>query len=109
MLLFSENDAESISVQVHETQEKSRGTVKSYNLQFYIRADHPEKAIAIATEILSDLDMKTRVFIDNTQIILINSVTSVPVPMGLDENNRHIFNVQFKMLVSRTDKLNVRA
>lgn len=105
-LMLADEPDRTISFTVEEVE--SKGTVSTLSLTVYVRAEHPEPAIEVASAINADLDMMTQTFIDNTQIILFKANNMIPVPYGIDENKRHIFSVQFKMLVSPTDKLNVR-
>lgn len=106
-LQFPENPDRSIGFMISEGAE-SKGTVSDLILDVYVRAEHPEPAIEVANKINTDLNMLTKLFLDNTQIILIKATNSVPVPYGVDDNQRHTFTVQFKMLASPTDKLNVK-
>lgn len=101
-----ENVTNAVAVNISENV-GSKGTVTDFLVDLYIRSDHPDGAIHVGSMINKDLDMKTRVFIDDTQIILLKAITKVPLPVGIDDNKRHIFHVQFKMLVSPTDKINV--
>lgn len=107
LLRLPNNPDDAIAVQVVEGI-GSKGTVTNYLVSFYVRTSHPAESLQIGTEIIKDLDMLTRVFIEDTQIILLQAMTSIPIPLGTDENDRHVVNVQFKMLVSPTDKLNVK-
>lgn len=106
-LMFPDKPDRAISFTIQEGAD-SKGTVRHLVLDVYIRAEHPDPAVKVASTINSELDMTTRVFIDNTQIILIKALDAVPKPVGIDEDNRHIMSLQFKMLVSSTDKLNVK-
>lgn len=107
LLLLPDKPDNAISFQVVEGV-GSRGVVTNFTVNFYIRANHPSEAMQTGTEIINDLDNRTRVFLENEQIILMQALTSVPIPVGMDENKRHIFNVQIKLLMSPTDKLNTK-
>lgn len=107
LLLLPDNPDRAIAFAAEEGV-GSKGTVTDLVLNFYVRAEHPAEALKVGTKINKDLDLLTKVFIEETQIILIKSNMRVPLPIGVDANDRHHFHVQFKMLVSPTDKLNIR-
>lgn len=106
-LMFPDKPDRAISFAMQEGAD-SKGTVRHLILDVYVRAEHPDPAVKVASAINTELDMTTRVFIDDTQIILIKALDAVPKPVGIDDDNRHIMSVQFKMLISSTDKLNVK-
>lgn len=86
---------------------ESRGSVDDLLLSVYVRAKHPEQAIQVTTLLNKELNYKTNFYIGDTQIILVKALTVVPTPLGLDENNRHVFQLQYKVLSSysaKTDK-----
>ena len=83
---------------------ESKGSVNDLLLTVYIRATHPEQAIEAATKLNNELNYKTNFYIGNTQIILVKALTVVPTPLGLDDNDRHVFQLQFKVLSSYSAK-----
>lgn len=107
LLMFPNDPDNVVAFQVAEGV-GSKGPVTNYTVNFFIRATHPSTALQVGTDIIKDLDNRTRVFLGETQLILMQALTSVPVPIGTDENKRHIFNVQIKVLLSPTDKLNTK-
>lgn len=85
----------------------SRGSVDDLVVTVYVRSEHPEKAVSVCSSINSALNYKTNFYLGDTQIILIKSNTVVPVPLGVDENERYVFQLMFKMLTSYSDKTEI--
>lgn len=84
----------------------SRGTVKELTCSFLVRSIHPQKAINKCGELINLLDKKTDLFFDNMQIILVLAQQGSGQFRGIDDNSRSVFQVDFKLLITRTDILN---
>lgn len=85
----------------------SKGSVDDLVLTVYVRAKHPEQAIEQTTKLNKALNYRTNFYIGKTQIILVKALTVVPTPLGLDENDRHVFQLQYKVLSSYSDKTDI--
>lgn len=103
MMRMPDNPDRATSFVITEGVE-SRGSVDDLVLNFYVRSEHPANAIEECALINKALNYRTNIFLGDTQIILIKSQSVVPTPLGIDENNRHVFQMQFKMLTSFSDK-----
>lgn len=84
----------------------SKGTVKDMTFTFLVRSNHPQKSIDKCSELINELDKKTNIFFGDTQIILVLSQQGTGQFRGMDDNARSVFQVDFKVLLTKTDRLN---
>lgn len=83
-----------------------RGTVKDMTFSFLVRSTHPQKSIDKCGKLINELDKKTNIFFGSTQIILVLAQQGTGQFRGIDENSRSVFQVDFKVLLTKTDVLN---
>lgn len=70
------------------------------NLRCLIRASHPKACVDCGTQLIHTLDMKTNVMVGNTQIVVFKPIDLQPVPLGVDNNGNHIYQVDVKVVAS---------
>ena len=78
----------------------SNPVVSKSNLRFLIRADHPQRCKEVGVEIIEKFNMVTDVVIGNSQIVLFKPFSLIPEPIGVDNNDNHIFQVDIITVVS---------
>lgn len=80
-----------------------KGTVNTVTCTFLVRSTHPQTSLDKCQEIKDTYDRKTNLFFDNTQIILMSANQESGQFRGVDDQGRYVFQIDFKILTTRTD------
>lgn len=76
------------------------GGVGRVNLQVITRDIHPSNAELKALSIRSYLSDKTDFLItENVQVVYVQAVQPVPLYIGTDTNNRHLFSTNYNLIL----------
>lgn len=70
------------------------------NLRFLIRSNSLEVCVATGKQLIKELDMKTNVILGDTQIVLFKATDKYPLPLGVDNNRNHVYQVDINVLAS---------
>lgn len=73
------------------------------NLRCLIRANHPGKCMEYGQALIKALDYKTNVILGDTQIVLFQATDTTPVPLGVDNNNNNVYQVDILVVSSPLD------
>jgi hypothetical protein len=74
--------------------------VGEINLQVVIRDTHPSKAEAKALEMIQFLDKQTNKDLNGTHLIYAEALQPYPLYAGEDENHRHMFSTNFRLIIN---------
>lgn len=75
------------------------GGVGQASVQVITRDKHPANAEKTANEIRSFLEKRTDFFIGEVQIVLVQSENTFPLYIGTDDNERHLFSLNYKFIL----------
>lgn len=78
------------------------GDVKDMNIQLMYRSEHPETAEELADTHIEALHNMTNKTAGVWQVILIQCTSPNPFFNGLDENNKYIYTVNYRILASKS-------
>lgn len=74
------------------------GDLEEFILSLTVRAEHPVRAEALSLDIISRLNRLTNQTVGDSQIVLIRSQQKIPQYAGKDENGRHYYTNNFRVL-----------
>jgi Bacteriophage minor capsid protein len=68
-------------------------------VQIITRDVHPALAEETANRIRSFLDKRTDFYLGETQVIYVSCQTPIPLYIGVDDNQRHLFSVNYLFIL----------
>ena len=74
--------------------------IEHANLRCHIRAVHPRECIAAGTQIIKSLKDMKGISVGDVQIVAFVPIDLQPVPLGTDNNNNHIYQVDMRVIAS---------
>lgn len=104
-LFFPDNASnECIVVNFNEVLGR-KGTVNTVTCSFLVRSSHPQLCLDKCQELKEVYDRKTNLFFEDVQVILMSANQESGQFKGVDDSNRYVFQIDFKMITTRTDRV----
>lgn len=96
-LSFPVNSPDACSTVNFVSGTPTRGGVGKVYLQVMTRDVHPAKAEKASNDIRSFLEKRTDFLLSDMQVILVECQNFAPFYLGMDENNRHLFTLNYTL------------
>ncbi|MDF9638791.1 minor capsid protein [Bacillus cereus] len=94
-LAFPVNSPDACSTVLFVSGTPTRGGVGKVYVQIMTRDVHPAKAEKTANDFRSFLEKRTDFLLSDLQVIVIECQNFAPLYLGQDENNRHLFSLNY--------------
>ncbi|PEM65336.1 hypothetical protein CN613_25680 [Bacillus pseudomycoides] len=96
-LSFPVNSPDACSTVNFVSGTPTRGGVGKVYLQVMTRDVHPAKAEKSSNDIRSFLEKRTDFLLSDIQVIMVECQNFAPLYLGTDENNRHLFTLNYTL------------